>query len=74
MRTQDIEKTEHSIISNIYYNWNAVMRSQYHKEGLPKDYPKHTQGVRHLQLKGKSMFFSEFEAYCISNGIITKEK
>jgi|TARA_R110000822_G_C14867213_1_gene444834 hypothetical protein len=73
MRVQDIETTDTDIISNIYYNWNAVMNSQYRKEGLPEDYPKHTQGVRHLQLKGKSMFFSELEYYCISNGIITKE-
>tara|TARA_R110000764_G_scaffold47825_2_gene106506 strand:+ start:1808 stop:2029 length:222 start_codon:yes stop_codon:yes gene_type:complete len=73
MRTQDIEKTEHSIISDIYYNWDANMAKAFNGTHFPKDYPKDTQGVRHLELNGKAMGFWQFEDYCISNGIITKE-
>jgi len=72
MRVQDIEKTEHSIIRDVYYNWNAGMAKAFNGTRFPKDYPKDTQGVRHLELKGKAMGFWEFEDYCISNSIITK--
>ena len=74
MRTQDIEKTEHSIIRDVYYNWNAGMANAFNGTRFPKDYPKDTQGVRHLELNGEAMGFWVFEDYCISNGIITKEK
>ena len=73
MRTQDIEKTEHNIIKDVYYNWNANMAKAFDGVRLPKEYPKDTQGVRHLELNSKAMCFSEFKAYCITNGIITKE-
>ena len=74
MRTQDIEKTEHSIIRDIYYNWGCGMANAFNGTRFPKDYPKDTQGVRHLELKGNAMGFTQFKDYCISNGIITKEK
>jgi len=73
MRVQDIEKTEHNIIRDVYYNWDANMAKAFDGARLPKEYPKDTQGVRHLELKGKAMCFTQFKDYCISNGIITKE-
>ena len=73
METQDIEKTDANIIRGVYYNWDAGMAKAFNGTRLPKDYPKDTEGVRYLQLNGKAMGFWEFEAYCISEGIITKE-
>lgn len=71
MSRQDIERTDIQTISNIYYNWDANMAKAFNNKPLPKDYPLDTKGVR-LKLNGKAMCFSEFKAYCLSKGIITK--